>query len=494
MDRLSLWQQCPPYHLPVTPLPARTQAVIVGGGLCGLLTAYQLLHRQMSDLVVIDAGDMASGVTAHTTAKITAQHGLCYQRLLKEQGEETAAMYAAAAREAERAYAHLIEKRNISCGYTPCPSALYSTDDDSRRQLEQEAQALSRLRIPFTLNQTADLPFPVTAALHTTGGGWFHPLQFAYSLADYLRQQGVILCPHTTAVGLADDALITNRGKIHADVAVLATHFPFWDMPGRYFTRIWQERAYVLAATHVKPPSEMYWGAGKTDLSFRPLPNGVLIGGSGHRTGAPEHTHPLHRLTAQSAPWYPERRIAAAWSAQDCMTPDGIPYIGRYEQADTPHMRVYLATGFNKWGMTSSMTAAAILSGAITGAAPSYASVFAPSRTVATKKSFYLENARVLQHYIGGYARVPQDTLAALRPGEGKLLIIDGKRVGAYKRRDGRTFFIKPTCTHMGCILNWNAEECSWDCPCHGSRFDYRGRLLNTPAHRPLTRYKLSRR
>lgn len=492
MDRLSLWQQGAPYRLPVISLPARTQAVVVGSGMCGLLTAYRLLQRQVSDITVIDAEDIAGGVTAHTTAKITAQHGLCYQRLLREQGEESASLYATAAREAETSYARLIQTLQIPCDYTPCPAALYSTDGIGQQQLEQEAEALTRLHIPFSFNKTAHLPFPVTAALHTGGGGWFHPLKFAHSLADYLRQQGVIFCPRTVAIGLADDALLTTRGKIRADVAVLATHFPFWDMPGRYFTRIWQERSYVLAAAQVQPPTEMYWGVGKTDPSLRPFPDGVLIGGGNHRTGVSDRRHPLHRLMAQSAPWYPGRRIAAAWSAQDCMTPDGIPYIGRYEQADQPHMRVYLATGFNKWGMTGSMTAAAILAGAITGAAPSYAPVFSPARTVATKKSFYIENARVLQHYIGGYARIPEDTLASLKPGEGKLLIIDGKRVGAYKRRDGRTFLVKPVCTHMGCVLNWNAEETSWDCPCHGSRFDYRGRLLNTPAHRPLTRYKLS--
>lgn len=492
MDRLSLWQQSSACRLPVRRPPVRTQVVVAGGGLCGLLTAYRLCRRQVSDITVIDAGEMAGGVTAHTTAKITAQHGLIYQRLLLEQGTENAALYAAAAKEAETAYREVTEDLSLSCGYTPCPNALYSTDEQGRKKLEQEAAALTRLGSPFTLDRKSGLPFPATAVLHTSGSAHFHPLQFAYGLIDYLRRQGVIFCPHTAAMGLEDDSLLTTRGKIRADVAVLATHFPFWDMPGRYFARIWQERSYVLAASHIPPLSEMYWGAGEGDVSVRPWPDGLLIGGGSHRTGAAGRRHPLHHLMAQSAPWYPGRRIVAAWSAQDCMTPDGMPYIGRYPQADQPHMRVYLATGFNKWGMTSSMTAAAILAGAITGAAPVYAPLFSPSRTAATRRSFYIENAQVLKHYIGGYCRIPEESLSGLRAGEGRLLTVGGKRVGAYKNRDGRLFLVKPVCTHMGCILNWNAEEKSWDCPCHGSRFDYRGRLLNTPAHRPLTRYKLS--
>ena len=285
MDHVSLWQQTTSCRLPTVALPASAEAVIVGGGLCGLLTAYRLLQRGVNDIVVMDAGDIAGGVTAHTTAKITAQHGLCYQKLLQERGATAAAQYAAAAREAERAFPTLIRQLNIDCGYTPCPAAVYATDTDGARRLEQEAEALARLQLPFTADRTADLPFAVPAVLHTTGGGYFHPLQFAYALTDHLRRQGVTFCPRTAAVGLSEEAVVTTRGRVRTPVAVLTSHFPFLDMPGRYFMRIWQERAYVLAVAQVKPPAEMYWGAGKHDLSLRPYPNGVLIGGGPHRTG-----------------------------------------------------------------------------------------------------------------------------------------------------------------------------------------------------------------
>lgn len=490
MDRVSLWQQSVSLRLPDAPLPSRTQAVIVGGGLCGLLTAYHLLQRGISELTVIDAGDIAGGVTAHTTAKITAQHGLCYQRLRQQRGDNTAALYATAAREAEAAYPRLIQKHRFDCGYTPCSAALYSTDAAGRQKLEREAEALSRLHIPFAFDQKADLPFPVTAALHTFGGGHMHPLRFARALAEHLLEQGVTLCPRTALLALQEDALLTTRGRLQTDVAVLATHFPFPDLPGWYFARLWQERSYVVAATQVTPPAEMYWGVGADDPSLRPFGEGVLIGGGTHRTGVPGRPHPLRRLVRQSAGWYPGRHIAAGWSTQDCMTPDGVPFIGRYPQTDQKHMRVYLATGFNKWGMTGSMTAATILAGAITGAEPAYAPVFSPTRFVSQRKAFYLSNAHMVKHFVSGHLRVPPEALTSLRPGEGRLVTLHGKRVGAYKHPGGRLFLVKPVCTHMGCILSWNAEEASWDCPCHGSRFDYRGRPLNTPAHRPLTRYK----
>lgn len=490
MDRVSLWQQTSHLRLPTISPPPRTQAVIVGGGLCGLLTAYHLLQRGVSDLLVVDAGEIAGGVTAHTTAKITAQHGLCYQQIRRQRGDDTAALYAKAAKDAEAAYPRLMRDLSIDAGYTPCPAALYATDSMGQQQLEQEAEALSRLNLPFTFDRRADLPFPVTAALHTTGGGWFHPLQFAHQLAEHLQKQGVILCPRTTATDLTDDGVATTRGIIRADVAVMASHFPFRDLPGRYFMRMWQERSYVIAAAQVTPPAEMYWGVGTGDPSLRPFGDGVLIGGGNHRTGVSKHPHPLRQLAGQTAGWYTGRRIVAAWSAQDGMTPDAVPFIGRYPQADQKHLRVYVATGFNKWGMTGSMTAAAILAGAITGAEPVYAPVFSPSRLVANRKDFYIANAHMVQHLVGGHLQMPPEALSALRAGEGRLLTIEGKKVGAYKHRNGRLFLVKPVCTHMGCILSWNAEESSWDCPCHGSRFDYRGRPLNTPAVKPLARYK----
>lgn len=500
MDHPSLWMQAglPEISREDTVEGLTCDVLIVGGGLCGLLTAWRLLEKGIRSAAVAEAGELCSGVTAHTTAKITAQHGLIYDRLLEGLGPEKAGQYAKANQDAVEEFARLNALLGEDCEFSRCASYVYATDGAGAGAVEKEAAACRKMGIPVTVTVQTELPFPVTTAVRMDRQARVHPLKLAAALVRYLQKAGVRLLPHTRvyphAPGQRAGEIVTSRGTIHSDTVVLATHYPLMDKPGLYFARIWQERSYVLALSGIPIVRDLYWGTGGSGCSFRPCRladggNGLLLGGGSHKTGHQGEQYHFERLRAKGKAWYPSMEEQARWSAQDCMTHDGIPYIGRYRQLDGEvASRVYLATGFNKWGMTSSMAAADLLSEAIVGRDHPQKAVFSPSRfdPGLKAKSFFVETGDMMKRYIGAYIRLPEETTAELCPGEGKLIAVEGKRVGVYKDEDQVVYTVSPICPHMGCVLSWNRDERSWDCPCHGSRFDYTGRLLNDPAQREL--------
>ncbi len=501
MDYPSIWQD---FKLPAiagaggeappsSRLPEKTDVLIIGAGLCGLLTAYRLLEKGGAAVTVIDAGPLCGGATSHTTAKITAQHGLLYDRLIQGLGREKAWLYAQANAGAVEEYVRIAGQLAIDCELHRCSSVLYTTRGKEKKTLEREGEACLRVGLPATMERQTELPFAVAGSLWMENQACFHPLKFAAGLIGHLERAGVRLFPHTRAEhpkdGWREGVVHTSRGKIAADAVVVATHFPFMDKPGFYFARVWQERSYVLALRNVPELEHLYYGIDDDGYSFRPWAHGILLGGGGHKSGHEGKTRHYERLEAVSGQWFPYREAAAQWSAQDCMTHDGIPYIGRYRQAEGAlSSRVFVATGFNKWGMTSSMVAADLLSDAVLGRENEAEQVFSPSRfnPGMKAKSFLAESADMLANYIGGYIELAADTAETLPVGVGKVLTLEGRKVGAYKDTDGTIYTVNPVCTHLGCPLEWNADEGSWDCPCHGSRYDYTGRLLSGPAIEPL--------
>lgn len=496
MDNPSVWQQVQLPEFEPLREDARADVAIVGTGMCGLLTAYRLVERGIASVALLDAGPLAGGVTAHTTAKITSQHGLIYDRLLKGLGREQALLYAQANQGAVEAYAAIVKSEIPDCDFRRCDSCAYVTEREERTRVEREAEAALRLGLPADVVWESELPFAIDSAVRFADQAAFHPLKFISGLVRLLVDKGVRFYPHTKVLHAVDgwpkDALRTAHGLLKAENVVIATHFPLMDKPGLYFARVWQERSYVLALRGVPEIRNLYYGVGDGGYSFRPLPDGLLLGGGNHKSGHEGTRRHYRQLEDVSATWYPERVVTAKWSAQDCMTHDGIPYVGRYRQLEAsdahPAGRVLLATGFNKWGMTGSMAAAGILADEIAGEPNPYAELFSPSRfdPGMKMKKFFIETADMLKNYIGGYFEVPEKELKNVPPGEGRILTVGGERVGVYRDEDGTLHTVKPVCTHLGCILEWNQDEKSWDCPCHGSRYDYTGHILNSPAVRPL--------
>jgi len=403
----------------------KTDVLVVGGGMAGLLCAYWLTGAGV-DCALVEADRLCGGATKNTTAKLTSQHGLIYQKLLRKFGREKARLYLEANQAALEEYRTLC--RDVDCGFQERDSYVYSVSD--RRKLELELDALSRLGFPAELEEA--LPFPAAGAVRFPKQAQFHPLRFAAAISRGLR-----IFERTKVLELGPGRAVTNGGTVSSEKTVIATHFPLLNKHGGYFLKLYQHRSYVLALENVPPVGGMYVDEDKKGLSFRDYDGLLLLGGGGHRTG--KRGGGWLELEGFARARWPEAREAARWAAQDCMTLDGVPYAGQYSK-NTPDL--YVAAGFNKWGMTGSMAAALLLADLLLGRENPYAALFAPSRSVLRP-----------QLAVNGL----ESTLGLLTP-------------------------TVPRCPHMGCALKYNAQEHSWDCPCHGSRFGEDGTLIDNPA------------
>lgn len=404
----------------------KTEVLVIGGGLAGLLCAYTLRQAGIG-CVLLEARRICGGITKNTTAKITSQHGLIYSRITRQFGSEAAELYLHANEEAIGAYRKLCE--NIPCAFEEKNAVVYTTEPGAA---EQELYALHRIGFGAEFTVRNPLPFPVTGAVQFPRQAQFHPLTFAAHIARDLP-----IYEHTPVRQLMGCTAVTDFGKVTAEKIIVATHFPFLNKHGMFFLKMYQQRSYVLALEQAQRVDGMYIGDRENSLSFRDFGDLLLLGGGGHRTG--KQGGSWTELEAFAREHYPQASIAHRWATQDCITLDGLPYIGRYSK-NTPNL--YVATGFNKWGMTTSMAAAGILCDLVQEKDNRYAELFSPSR------------------------RMPgRQLLANARESAANLFRFSSKR-----------------CPHMGCALKWNAQEHSWDCPCHGSRFTEAGKLLDNPA------------
>lgn len=408
-----------------------TDVLIIGGGIAGILCAYFLREKGV-DYVLVEGNTICSGITENTTAKITSQHGLIYDKLLHRVGIEKAKMYLDANQNAVKKYFELCE--DIDCDFEKRTNCVYSIDD--KRKLEREVAALYKMGFPAEIIETEELPFQTAGAVSFENQAQFHPLKFLAKIAENLN-----IYEHTFVKELAEHTAVTEKGNIAFQKLIFATHFPIDNKHGMYFLKMYQHRSYVIALENAPKLRNLYVDEAKGGLSFRCYQDILLLGGGAHRTG--KRGGNWKELQDFAAEHYPNVREKYFWATQDCMTLDGIPYIGAYSKRMPG---CFVATGFHKWGMTSSMAAAMILTDLVLEKENSYAPVFHPSR-----------NMLKPQLLINGWE-------AAVN-----LLTISKKR-----------------CPHLGCALKWNEAEHSWDCPCHGSRFDEEGILLNNPANGDL--------
>lgn len=433
----SIWSDAGIARRNSLPGDTETEVAVIGGGMAGILTAYYL-QKKGKQVIVLEADRIGSGQTSGTTAKITSQHNLIYQKLIHQVGMDQARQYAAANQAAIREYKQLIQKNSIFCDFEEQPSYLYSTTVSE--PLRREVDAARKLGIQADFVTQTELPFAIHGAVRFEGQARFHPLEFLQAISMPLT-----VYENTTVMSVHDNKVRTNHGTVTAGHVVFACHYPFVNVPGFYFARMYQKRSYVLALRHAPFIHGMYLGIEKESLSFRQAEEYLLLGGRGHRTGVIPSTNPYKSLQAAATHLYPDAKVAAHWSAQDCMSVDSIPYIGQFS-ASRPNW--YVASGFNKWGMTSSMVSAMLLSDLICGKKNPYAQVFSPQR-------LHLK-ASVRDGMVHMGESVKGLTLGACRP--------------------------PARCPHLGCKLLWNPAESTWECPCHGSRFNHSGKLMNGPA------------
>ncbi|MBQ8164955.1 MAG: FAD-dependent oxidoreductase [Clostridia bacterium] len=407
----------------------KTDVLIIGGGLCGILCGYMLKNAGI-DCVIAESDKICGGVTQNTTAKITFQHGLIYDKMIKRFGTEISGLYLESQRAALDKYRELCKK--IDCEYKECESYVYSLDD--RKTIEKEVNALNKIgcRATFT-DKLPSLPLAVAGAVSVKNQAQFHPLKFIFDIAKDLP-----IYENTRVTELRPGGAVTEHGKISAKKIIVATHFPFLNKHGMYFLKMYQHRSYVIALENAPDVNGIYIDESEKGLSFRNSSGLLLLGGGSHRTGKKGGN--WKELSDFAKKNYPEAKEKFRWATQDCMTLDDIPYIGQYS-SNTPGL--YVATGFNKWGMSSSMTAAMLLTDMIQGKPSEYEKVYSPSRTI-------------------------------IRP---QLAINAAESVAGLLRPTA------PRCPHMYCALKYNPQEHSWDCSCHGSRFTESGKLINNPAN-----------
>lgn len=496
----SYWiSSTPPTNYPELSQDISVDAAIIGGGMTGIKTAYYLKKEGLK-VCLIEARRILEGVTGHTTAKVTAQHHLIYDTLINKFGEEKAKLYADANLWAIEEINKIINENNIKCDFTRQPSFVYAQSDEYIIKVEKEVAAAQRLGINAFYDKELPLPFPIKGAIRFDNQAQFHPRKYLLPLAETISKEGSFIFENTRMKEITGEdpyIIITDKGKITAKHVVIASHFPVHDHYGFYFARMYESRTYALGMKiKEKFPGGMYLSAESPSHSLRsqPYENGelVLLVGEEHKTGhhkeAAEHYRRLEEFANEN---YNVEKILYHWSTQDCMPLDDIPYIGKITKAAN---NMYVATGFKKWGMTHSVVAGALIRDIILNKKNSCEEVFNPSRVTLTQsaKRFMQINADVAKELISGKLDIPRDTLNDIKEEEGTTIEIGGRRIGAYKDKNGKVYLVDTTCTHLGCELKWNDAEKSWDCPCHGSRFTYTGEVLDGPAVKPLQRLELN--
>lgn len=455
----------------------KTDVLVIGAGIAGVLTAY-MLKQKGREVVVIDAAEIASGNTKNTTAKITSQHDLIYSKLIAEFGEEKARQYAKANELAIKKYKEIIEDKRIECDFEEKPAYVYSLNEVD--VLKEEVEAAKNLGIDAEFVDEANLPFKINGAVKFNNQAQFNPLKFLKGISNEL-----VIYENTRALEIKENLVVTSGGNITANNIVVATHYPIMNAPGYYFMKMHQERSYVLALENTSEIDGMYIDINKEGYSFRTYNNLLLLGGISHRTGENEEGGSYDKLRKVAKELYTKAKEKYYWSAQDCMTIDGIPYIGRYS-SETPN--IYVATGFNKWGMTSSMVSAMIISDMILEKENDFSEIFSPRRFDLSLSINNIANDLIetAKNFIAQKVYIPSSEIEHIKNGHGGIIEYNGEKVGVYKNKEGKEFFVSTKCTHLGCQLSWNADELTWDCPCHGSRFDYKGRLIGSPATKDL--------
>ena len=405
----------------------KTDVLIIGGGLCGILCAYMLKNAGV-DCILVEADKVCRGITNGTTAKITVQHGLIYNEIIKKYGVEKAQLYYKSQKMAFDTLTKLASEADNDLEF--CDSFVYSLND--RSVIENEVEALNKIGCNAEFCEKTELPFKILGAVKSENQAKFNPLKFAYRVAKELK-----IYENTKVLELKSNKAITDSGTIEAKKIIVATHFPFINKHGAYFLKMYQHRSYVLALKNAPIIRDLYVDEAKDGLSFRSHGDILLLGGGSHRTGSEGGN--WEELQQVVKKYYPDAKEVGRWATQDCMTLDSIPYIGRYSNATRD---LYVATGFNKWGMTSSMVSAMILTDMICGRKNEYEDVYSPSRTI-----FHTQLA-----------------------------------VNIFESVKGLLTPTVPRCPHLGCALKYNKQEHSWDCPCHGSRFEENGNIINNPA------------
>ncbi|MER6212071.1 FAD-dependent oxidoreductase [Streptomyces sp. NPDC001642] len=497
----SYWLETAPPTGPPAPPPSHDLSVdvaVIGGGIAGLSTAWEL-SRQGREVAVLEAGRLAAGVTARTTAKLTALHTLVYEHLRRTRGPEGARLYAHSQSAAIRHAAEVVEELGIDCDWEEADAFTYAEDPRGVAKLRAEAGAAREAGLPADFVTETDLPFPVAGAVRVTGQAQFHPRKYLLALADDLRRRGGAVYEDTRVVGLSEGepcVLTTDTGvSVRAHEVVVATHFPVFDR-ALLFTRLSPRRELVVAGTvdEALAPRGMYITPEQATRSVRSAPYGggkrlLIVTGEHFTPGDTGVEERFARLSAWAEGRFPGLVLTHRWATQDNDSSDSVPLVGPL------HVRsqhVYVATGFGGWGLSGGIMAGGLLSDPVRGRVCEWSGLYDPRRLVSVVReggSFLKQQAHVARHFVGD--RMPTLTDPAPAPediprGEGSVIRTGGRQCAVHRDENGQLHAVSARCPHLGCIVAFNSAEQAWECPCHGSRFAPDGQILQGPAVRPL--------
>jgi glycine/D-amino acid oxidase-like deaminating enzyme/nitrite reductase/ring-hydroxylating ferredoxin subunit len=474
------------------------EVVVIGAGITGLATA-AFLDEAGIDVTVLEAGRVARGATGYTTAKLSSLHGLIYTQLRSRFGEDGARTYGEANQAGLERIVALSQEGGIDCDLRRRANYTFAESPQGAEAVEQEASIAAALGLPASFVTETPLPFPVAGAVRFADQAEFHPRKFAVGLAERLSGRGCDIFERSPALQVNEGnrcRVETAHGAVTVDRVVVATHFPFLDR-GLFFARMHPERSYSVAVRIPGAvPDGMFITASSPTRSIRAHPVGggelLLVGGEGHKVGqGGPTTERYRRLVDYARERFDASSVEYRWSTQDNITVDGAPYIGPLAPRSR---RIYTATGFRKWGLAQGVAAAMILADALLGRDNPWASFYDSNRfkPLAAASDLIKENANVGFHFFADrLTRRARARPLDLEPGQGKVVSENLRQIAVSRNadgdgRDGGYVAVSARCTHMGCIVNWNDAERTWDCPCHGSRFAPEGAVLQGPAVRPL--------
>ena len=491
----SLWIETTKDEIILNPLEKdkETEICVIGGGLFGLTTAYYLT-QQGKKVIVLEKGEIGEKVSGNTTGKITSQHGLFYDHLINDYGKEYAKKYLEANEEAIENIKEIIKKEQIECEFCKQNAYVYTTQEDEVIEIQKEVEAVKELGKEAEFVTQTELPFKIKGAIKFKEQAQFHARKYMIGLCKAILKQNEIYA-YTTVTDVVKEEdkynIYTDRGNVKAKYVVIATHYPIINMPGFYFTKMYQSTSYLIAIeTDKKLPQGMYISAKEPIYSFRTATyNGkqiLLIGGSEHKTGkAIEDNSNYEELEKKAKELYPDCKILFKWNTRDCISLDKIPYIGEYSNI---MKNMYVGTGFKKWGMTLSNIAGKIVSDKIMGKENKYETIFNSTRIKPIKNRWEVKNMveETVKSIVLNKFKIEPEDLKQIENDNGAIIEINGENIGIYKDTQGKIYAVKPNCTHLGCLLTWNNLDKTWDCPCHGSRFDYMGRNIYEPAIKDL--------
>ncbi|RJQ27998.1 FAD-dependent oxidoreductase [Candidatus Parcubacteria bacterium] len=487
----SIWiATTPSTNFPTLERNLEVDVVVIGGGIVGLNTAY-FLKNQGIKTAVVEAGRIAMGTSGNTTAKATSLHGLRYAYLTEEFGKDKAQVYAESNEWAISELERIIKKENINCDFYRAPSFTYTKSMDDLGKIKQEVEVALGLGLPASF--AASIPgvdLQILGAVRFDNQAYFHPRKYLLKIAELINSGGSYVWENSRVVDIKEGEdfckVVTSSVSLKAKSVVVATNFPFYD-PNKIFSELQRSGSFVIACSPKLPYSEtMFIGTRSFDMSFRPHKDKdkekewLIIGARhGEAPGGKSIDESFEFLAGLAEKNFQIKSVGFKWGAADTMSRDLVPYIGRMPGS----RNIFVATGFSAWGMTPGLVAARLLTDLILGKDNEWESLYDPGRLVFWQAQDY-----------GGSKAASVKTTAAkggeamddLKNGEGKIIPYKGRKAAVYKDENGKVFVVSANCTFEGCLVNWNAEEKVWDCPCCGSRYSVEGKVLRGPATKDL--------